>query len=106
SHGDGGTFSFTLCTLASTCDAVSQTGCSGPFACYPTGLTPPAECDCPGTVATGQQCIYRAQCVRGDSCVGPAGMPSLCLQTCVSNADCATGTCMNPANTAYGYCMM
>jgi hypothetical protein len=104
-YGDGGTLSFELCSLVSTCDAVTQKGCDLPFACYPTGLTPPTECDCPETVTTGQPCGFRAQCVRGDSCVGPAQMSAICLQTCLATSDCTSGTCMNPANTAYGYCL-
>ena len=104
-YGDGGTLSFELCSLVSNCDAVTQKGCDLPFACYPTGLTPPTECDCAGMVTTGVSCGFRPQCVRGDSCVGPSQMSPICLQTCLTNTDCTSGTCLNPANTTYGYCM-
>jgi hypothetical protein len=100
SHGDAGTFSFSLCSIVSTCDAVGQTGCPAPFACYPTI---PTECDCPGTVANGQSCQLAVQCGRGSSCIGLSSMTQVCLQTCRSNSDCTSGTCMN-ANP-YGYCM-
>jgi hypothetical protein len=102
--GNSGTFSFTLCSLAAggMCDAVAQTGCAAPaFACYPTV---PTECDCPGTVATGQPCIFAADCERGASCIGLTMTTKVCLQTCKGSADCTSGTCMNAS--PYGYCMM
>lgn len=103
SHGDAEAFSFTLCSFVGggTCDAVAQTGCGAPaFACYPTV---PTECDCPGTVATGQPCAFAADCERGASCIGLSRTNSVCLQTCKSSADCTSGTCMNAS--PYGYCM-
>ena len=100
SRGDAGAFSFSLCSIVSTCDAVAQTGCPSAFACYPTI---PAECDCPGTIADGQTCQYAAQCGRGSSCIGLNVNTSLCLNTCRTAADCPSGTCRN-ANP-YGYCM-
>lgn len=100
SRGDAGAFSFSLCSIVSTCDAVAQTGCPSAFACYPTI---PAECDCPGTIADGQTCQYAAQCGRGSSCIGLNVNTSLCLHTCRTAADCPSGTCRN-ANP-YGYCM-
>ncbi len=99
-QGDAGAFSFSLCSIVSTCDAVAQTGCPTALACYPTI---PAECDCPGSVADGQACQLAAQCGRGSSCIGLSASMSLCLQTCRRDADCTTGACKN-ANP-YGYCM-
>jgi hypothetical protein len=100
SRGDAGTFSFSLCSIVSTCDAVAQTGCPTAFACFPTI---PTECDCPGSMANGQACQLAAQCGRGSSCIGLSASMSLCLQTCRTTADCTAGTCKN-ANP-YGYCM-
>ncbi len=104
SSSDAGTFSFTLCSLVAggTCDAVAQTGCSASaFACYPTV---PTECDCPGTVATGQPCVFAADCLRGASCIGLTMATKVCLQTCKTQSDCNTGTtCMNAS--PYGYCL-
>jgi hypothetical protein len=57
SHGDAGSFTFSLCSIVSTCDAVTQTGCPAAFACYPTI---PTECDCAGAVADGQPCQLAA----------------------------------------------
>ena len=100
SRGDAGTFSFSLCSLVSTCDAVAQTGCAASFACYPTF---PTECDCPGKVATGQTCIFAADCERGASCIGLTTTTKVCLQTCKTTADCTTGSCNNAL--PYGYCL-
>lgn len=102
----GGALSFTLCSLVSTCDAVSQTGCPIPFACYPTGATNPATvCDCAGTFPTLHSCSFVDQCARGDNCVD-VGMPTpVCLQTCKADGDCSSpATCMNMV-AGYGYCM-
>jgi hypothetical protein len=102
----GGALSFTLCSLVSTCDAVSQKGCDAPFACYPTGKTNPSTvCECAGSLPTLQGCSFTDQCVRGDNCIG-FGMTAqaMCLQTCVTPADCSTGTCQNPM-PMYGYCL-
>ena len=104
SRSDAGAFSFTLCSLVTDgkCDPVAQTGCKDPaFACYPT--SPATECDCPGTVANGQACLFAAQCGRGSSCIGLSMTTQICLQTCKIGADCTSGTCMNAA--PYGYCM-
>ena len=106
---DGGGISlpFTLCSLVSTCDAVSQKGCDMPYACYPTGNADPASvCECAGSYPTLQGCSFTDQCVRGDNCI-QFGMMSqaICLQTCMSGGDCPSGTsCQNPMPT-YGYCM-
>jgi len=100
SHGDAGSFTFSLCSIVSTCDAVTQTGCPAAFACYPAI---PTECDCAGAVADGQPCQLAAQCGRGSSCIGLSGTTSLCLKTCKANSDCTAGMCRNA--TPYGYCM-
>ena len=105
--GDGGTLSFTLCSLVSTCDAVSQTGgCTMPFACYPTGATNPATvCECGGTFPTLHSCSFVDQCTRGDNCVDVGMATPICLQTCKGNGDCVSpATCMNQV-AGYGYCM-
>jgi hypothetical protein len=106
--GDAGTtLPFALCGLLSTCDAVSQNGCDAPFACYPTGSTSPATvCECAGSFASGTSCFFTDQCARGDNCISfKTTNQSLCLQTCTSTGDCATGTtCMNQM-PMYGYCM-
>jgi hypothetical protein len=102
----GGALSFTLCSLVSTCDAVAQTGCDKPFGCYPTGKSNPASvCECAGSFPTLQVCFFTDECMRGDNCIGfvTTGQ-SICLQTCVTNTDCNSGTCQNQMPT-YGYCM-
>jgi len=104
SASDAGTFSFSLCSLVAggTCDPVAQTGCvASAFACYPTV---PTECDCPGSVPTGQACVFASDCLRGASCIGLTMTNKVCLQTCKTSSDCTSGTCMNAS--PYGYCMM
>ena len=100
-----GSFSFTVCSLVSTCDAVTQ-NCPIPFACYPAGLDG-GECDCPGTFGTGQPCAGGVAhlCVEGDSCFNISGT-NTCLQTCKTTTDCASGTsCNKTAMSTYGYCL-
>jgi hypothetical protein len=108
---DGSRLAFaTLCSLVDACDPVSQMGCpSTAFACYPGS---PNECDCTGTVATGQGCPngLANQCIAGDSCFGirnSAGdTTNTCLPTCKATADCKSGgSCMGATSTLYGYCM-
>jgi hypothetical protein len=102
----GGVLPFTLCSLVSSCNAVSQQGCDLPFACYPTGKTNPSTvCECAGSFPTQQTCYFTDECVRGANCI-QFGMSSsgICLQTCTASGDCTSGVCQNP-NPVYGYCM-
>jgi hypothetical protein len=108
---DGSALPFALlCTLVDTCDPVTQMGCqSVAFACYPGT---PNECDCAGTIGTGQGCPLglASQCIAGDSCFGipngTGGTTNTCLPTCKTAADCkSVGTCMNAGTNFYGYCM-
>ncbi len=100
-----------LCTLVDTCDPVAQMGCppSAAFACYPGS---PNECDCAGTVGTGQGCPngLANQCIAGDSCFGlpngTGGATNTCLPICKATTDCKSGgTCLGATSTLYGYCM-
>ena len=98
-------FSFYVCSLVSTCDAVKQ-DCLAPFACYPAGVSG-GECDCPGTFGTGQACGGGVAhlCIKGDSCFNISGT-NTCLQTCKGATDCASGTsCNQTAMSTYGYCL-
>ena len=103
-----GSVSFSLCSLVSTCDPVTQTTatCPAPFACYPAGVGG-SECDCPGTQGTGQACVggVAHSCIKGDSCFNIG--TTTCLQTCRQNSDCASGTsCQTQLTTStYSYCM-
>ena len=105
---DGGTKSvpFNLCRLATSCDptVASSSICPAPFACYPTGIGSQTDCECAGTIASGQGCRFLADCQAGNSCNG-TGSGTLCLQTCTSSAQCTTGSCQNHTSTPFGYCM-
>jgi hypothetical protein len=91
-----------LCSLVESCDPTTQMGCTQPFACYPATVN---ECDCEGTLATGQPCTGAYQCVGGDGCVGPTGATT-CVQTCKPTTACASGTTCNiQPGAALGYCL-
>jgi hypothetical protein len=107
------TLSYRLCSFVDPgCNPVALTGCQTGYYCYPAGGNA-TECDCPGTMSTGATgCALTRQCVPGDSCVGITNTSTnttvdTCLPTCVSQSDCTSGTCLNPAmmTTMYGYCM-
>jgi hypothetical protein len=107
----GGSVSFSLCSLASTCDPVAQTTatCPAPFACYPAGIGG-SECDCPGMQGTGQPCVGTVahSCIKGDSCFAISGSSYMCLQTCRVSTDCASGTSCQTQSTStstYSYCI-
>ena len=99
-----GTFSFSVCSLVSTCDAVAQ-NCPAPFACYPAGVNG-SECDCPGTAGTGDACVggVAHSCIKGDSCFNINGT-NTCLQTCKVSGDCAAGTSCSQGASTYNYCL-
>ncbi|HEY4393301.1 MAG TPA: hypothetical protein VGP64_04535 [Polyangia bacterium] len=100
------TAGFLLCSLTSSCTVVPQDKCPLGFSCYAGGLTQ-NECDCPGTVSTGDSCSATPQCSPGNLCIGPK-MGTTCHQACNEsngNADCPAGMTCNSSGTLYGYCM-
>lgn len=107
---DGGTAvtAFGLCRLVVTCDptATSTPTCPAPFACYPTGVGSKTECDCAGSIGSGQPCTFLNDCQPSYSCNGTStGTATTCQQTCTSTSQCIAGSCMNHTTTPYGYCM-
>lgn len=99
---------FSLCRLVVTCDptVASSAMCPAPFGCYPTGLGSQTECDCAGSISSGQGCMFLNDCQGGFSCNGQSGdAGTICQQTCTSSAQCTAGSCQNHTSTPFGYCM-
>jgi hypothetical protein len=79
-----------------TCTDIRASGaaaCGAGFKCDAScnGATPnPGLCFLAGTLTTGAACTSLSDCAAGYSCIS-----SVCRQTCITNTDCATGTCVS-----------
>jgi hypothetical protein len=97
------------CVSTSTCSETPcrfnppQCGCPTGQACYATATS--AQCQMPGTGASGTVCANGGDCVGGDMCVnfGTSTTPArLCSQICLADTDCGGGLCIYTINNGMG----